>query len=378
MRIDPADTQSAIDRLTADLADAQAEARDSERGLLLARDEQIAAEEQAELRQRAYQRQADLVERGVGTAAAVETAELAASSARQAVLARRQAVTQAEARIDLAATRLQRVRIALAEAERRLADSTLRAPFEGTLSATSVVEGRLVAVNERLAELIDPYDLEISFQLSTAQFGRLVTPDGTLVQASVTAKLDVAGVDLSAEGTINRVSAAVGEGQTGRLVFARLDRAPGFKPGDFVTVHVQEPPLEDVVRLPAAALDASGTVLALNEEDRLEELRVELVRRQGDDVLVRGPNLAGREIVQARSPLLGTGIAVKPLRGSDAIAPEAPEMVELTDERRARLVAFIEGNSRMPKEAKARVLAQLAEPMVPAQMIERIESRIGG
>ena len=53
-------------------------------------------------------------------------------------------------------------------------------------------------------------------------------------------------------------------------------------------------------------------------------------------------------------------------------------MVELTDERRAKLIAFVEGNQRMPSEAKERVLAQLSELQVPAQVIERIESRMGG
>ena len=53
-------------------------------------------------------------------------------------------------------------------------------------------------------------------------------------------------------------------------------------------------------------------------------------------------------------------------------------MVELTDERRAKLIAFVEGNQRMPTEAKERVLSQLAEPQVPARVVERIESRMGG
>ena len=53
-------------------------------------------------------------------------------------------------------------------------------------------------------------------------------------------------------------------------------------------------------------------------------------------------------------------------------------MVELTPERRAKLVAFIEGNQRMPTEAKERVLGQLRQDKVPAQIVERIESRIGG
>ncbi len=41
-------------------------------------------------------------------------------------------------------------------------------------------------------------------------------------------------------------------------------------------------------------------------------------------------------------------------------------------------MAFVEGNDGMPSEAKARVLAQLREPQVPAQIVERIEQRMGG
>lgn len=380
VRIDPADAKAALDRVRADIADAQAEARDAAKALNLARDEQAAAQEQAELRQRAFQRQQDLVTRGVGTAAAVETAELAASSARQAVLARRQVMTQAEARIDQAETTLSRANIALAEATRGLEDTTLTAPFAGTLSATNVVEGRLVNNNEKLADLVDPDALEVSFRVSTAQYSRLLDASGALIRADVVAVLDVSGVDLTATGRISRASVTAGEGQTGRLVFARLENAVGFKPGDFTTVQVREPAVENVVRLPASALDASGTVLVLGDGDRLEALSVTLVRRQGDDVLVRGDGLAGREVVDARSPLLGAGIAVTPLRKAKngEVAPTSPAMVELSDDRRAKLVAFIEGSTRMPEAAKARVLARLSEPLVPEQMIKRIESRMGG
>ncbi|MEQ6201749.1 HlyD family efflux transporter periplasmic adaptor subunit [Sulfitobacter sp. HNIBRBA2951] len=378
VRFDPADTQSAFERSQSDLADAQAEARDAARGLTLAGDEVAAAQEQADLRIRAAQRQRDLATRGVGTAAATETAELAASAARQAVLARRQALAQAEARVDLAATRTARAEIALAEAQRRLDDTVITAPFDGRLSATAVVEGRLVAANERLAELIDPDDLEVSFRLSTAQFARLLDADGAIVKAQVSVILDVAGIDIAVQGRITRTSAATGEGQTGRLVFAALDRAAGFKPGDFVTVEVQEPALSDVIRLPASAVDATGGVLLLDAENRLEAGTVTILRRQGDAVLVRG-DIAGREVVEARSPLLGAGISVKPLRkGATAQTPEEPEMLELSEERRAKLVAFVEANKRMPKEAKARVLSQLAKPQVSARTVARIESRMGG
>jgi multidrug efflux pump subunit AcrA (membrane-fusion protein) len=377
VRIDPANAQSTVSRVQADIADAQADGRDATRALALAKDEQLAAQEQADLRAKAQQRQSDLLARGVGTAAAVEVAELAASSARQAVLSRRQAVTQAEARIDQATSALLRAEIAQADATRGLADTTLIAPFDGKLSAPSVVAGRLVGTNERLAELIDPDALEVSFRVSTAQYARLLDLSGDILGAEVNVILDVSGVDLTATGQINRASAGAGEGQTGRLIFAKLNDSVGFKTGDFVQVQVQEPAVENVVRLPSSALDASGTVLVLGSEDRLETIDVELIRRQGDDILVRGRGLEGRDVVEARSPLLGAGIVVKPLRGVNEI-PAAPSMVELTDERRAKLVAFIEGNTRMPAAAKARVLAQLGKAQVPTSMVERIEGRMGG
>jgi multidrug resistance efflux pump len=98
---------------------------------------------------------------GVGSAAAVEDAELAAATAEQAVLSRRQAEAQAEARATDAETALERSRIALAEAERQLAETTLMAAFDGVLAEVDVAAGRLVSRNERLAQLIDDTALEV-------------------------------------------------------------------------------------------------------------------------------------------------------------------------------------------------------------------------
>lgn len=379
VQIDPADAQSALDRVINDVLDAEAEVRDADRALLLANDDVAAAREQAALRDRAATRQADLKTRGVGTAAAVESADLAAASARQQVLSRRQALAQAEARVDQAATRLERTGIAKSEAERRLADTEIRAGFSGTLSDVAVIEGGLVTMNERMARLIDPTALEVAFRISTPQYVRLLDDAGALKPARVTVTLDLLGIDLSASGQVTRDSASVGEGQTGRQLFATLSDTRGLKPGDYVTARVAEPPLENVVRLPAAALNAANQVLVIGEGDRLERLTVTLLRNQDDDVLVRSAELAGREVVARRTPLLGAGIRVKPLRPEgEAVAAEAPALVELSDERRAKLVAFVESNERLPAEAKERILSQLSKPRVPARMVERIESRMGG
>ncbi len=375
-RIDPTDAQFALDLARADLTDAEAEVREAERGLNLARDELAAAQSQAELRKRALDRQLDLEERGVGTAAAVELAELDAASAEQAVLTRRQAEATAEARVDQAQTRLSRSRIALAEAQKALDETTITAPFTGTLQAVSVVEGRLVSANEKLADLIDTTALDVAFRVSTAQYRRLLDENGDLILAPVRIRLDVFGLEMETTGRITRDSAGVEEGQTGRLVYARIDDPQGLKPRDFVSVLIEEPPIDNIVRLPATALGSDGTVLALTAEDRLRAVPVTLVRRQGNDILVSGDGLDGLEIVTERSPLLGPGLKVRPL-GTSPDAEETAQMLELSEDRRARLRQFVEDSPDIPAAMKTRLLAQLEQPEVPAQTVERLERRMG-
>jgi multidrug efflux pump subunit AcrA (membrane-fusion protein) len=384
-RIDPANAQSVLDRAANDLRDAEIAARDAGRAVQIARDTLTATQEQADLQQRAYDRQVDLQARNVGSASAVETAEIAAAGARQSVLSARNALAQAETAVDTTATALNRARIARDEAQRTLDDTTIRAGFDGTLADVTAVEGGLVSANEQLATLIDATRLEVAFRLSTAQYSRLLDSAGRLMNLPLTATLDMQGIGLTVEGTITRDSASVGEGVTGRLVFARLDTPGGLKPGDFVEVAVEEPPLDSVALLPATAVDADNTVLAIGPDDRLRALPVTLLRRQGDAVLVRGDDIAGQRIVAQRSPLLGAGIKVRDLteRATPDTATPDPaeaeaELVELTPERREKLKAFITASNRMPEEMKTRILAQLDADRVPARMIERIESRIGG
>lgn len=378
--VDPADAEAAVALAEAEQAEAAAELNDAERALKLAEADLDSTREQADLRAKALERQKSLLESGFGSNALVEEAELSASSARQSIVSRQQLLAQAESRVDLARSQLVRAGINLDEAKRRLSDTRVFAEFDGTLADVTLVEGGLVATNEQVARLIDADDLEVSFRISTPQYTRLLDADGRLTAQNISISLDSFGAELTANGRITRESVSVSEGQTGRLLYARLADARGFRPGDFVTVKVEEPALSNVAVLPATAVDAAGTVLVVGEEDRLSLHPAPVLRRQGDNVIVPADDLNGRVIVAERSPLLGEGIKIKPVNpGAPPAAAEAePEMVELTPERRARLIAFVENNQFMPKEAKERVLAQLAKESVPANMIARIESRMGG
>ena len=95
--------------------------------LALSLDELDASIHQYELRVQAAERQKSLLKRGVGTEAAVESAELSASSAETQSLSKRQAVANVEARINRATTELNNTKII--------------APFDGLLESDTAEYG---------------------------------------------------------------------------------------------------------------------------------------------------------------------------------------------------------------------------------------------
>jgi len=375
-RVDPADAEAALAIAQSDLARAEAELREAERALTLAAEDVAATQAQFDLRARALERRVGLTERGVATEAALEESELAVASARQALVGRKQAQASAEARADQAATALDRQKITVSEAARRLADTTVRAGISGTLADVALVEGRLVNTSEQLARIIDPDALEVSVRVSTAQYLRLIDENGRLRDAGAQVALEVAGYEISSPGRLVRASATVATGQSGREVFVELANPRGFRPGDFVTVRLSEPALERVALLPASAITAGGEVLVIGEDNRLSAQPANVLRRQGDDVIVEAGTLAETEIVREVGPMLGAGILVRPLRqnAEGQLQPDEPEMVMLDPERRARLIAQVEGNTRMPEQVRARLITQLSQDSVPAQTLERLEN----
>lgn len=378
VRLDDADAQSALSRTDSEVSDAKFEISEAERAIALADDELLAAIEQEALRNAALARQKDLQQRGVGTTASVEAAELALSSAKQSVLSRRSGLDQANARLNQARTRLARAELANRDALRHLNDTVMRAEFEGVLSGVNLVQGGLISANERVGQLIDPSALEVAFRVSTQQYARLISEDGQLISAPAEVSLDAIGGSVTSKAVLTRDSGSVADGQTGRVLFAKLDNAVGLKPGDFVSVKVEEPAMRFVVELPATALNAQNQVLTVGEGDRLETLDVTLMRRQGNNVLVRSRDLPGRDVVTQQTPLLGKGIKVKVLREGASMEPEAPKMVKLTKEKQEELIKAVEGNQWIPAKPKERLLTQLRSGEIKEETLKRLESRRGG
>jgi hypothetical protein len=171
-----------------------------------------------------------------------------------------------------------------------------------------------VGRNERLARLIDDTALEVSFRISTAQYARLIGEDGSLPQVPVRVVLDVFGLDLAADAVLTRESGSVGEGQSGRVLFARIEDARGLASATSSASRWRNRRSPVSRAFPRRRWGRTAACWCWARRIRLAA-EVVLMRRQGDDVLVSvPPELAGREVVAARTPVLGEGIRVNPFR----------------------------------------------------------------
>ena len=298
-------------------------------------------------------------------------------------MSKRKAILQAQSRLSQSKGTVIRRELAFANAERKLKNTQVKAEFDGTLSNVSLVSGGIVNNNERVGLLVDPSSLEVKFRISATQFNRLIDDSGNLQTIPTFVKLDVFGTEISASGFIERSSATVGTGLTGRLLISNLSQGnvSSFRSGDFVTVSLKEPILDNVIELPSNALSGGNRILTLSDEDRLKEIEVTVLRRKKNNVIIDASNVDGKEIVTNRTPLLGAGIKIKPIRpgATDVNNDEAPEPenIILDDERRQKMITFIDGNSYIPKSAKKKIIKALNEKKVPLKLINRIESRMG-
>lgn len=373
---DPSSAKADVQLAQTALREAEAELSEAKDALVLSNDELRAAERQFDLRVQATKRQQSLRSRGVGTESALETAELSESSAETAALGKRQAVANAKARINLAETGLSRAEINLAEAERKLNDLSVRAEFDGVLTNVTGVLGGLVNSNERLGELIDPNALEVAFRISSAQFANLASAQGGINAAKV--KVHFTGLETPISAHVERSSAAVGEGLTGREIFASLtgDMVDAVRSGDFVTVTLQEPELKNVSLIPSTAANASGEVLVVGDDNRLSAGTVKILRKQGEDIIVQAEQLVGQRIVKQRAPQLGVGILIEPRGATTSTEPQTPQVVELTPEQQAKMTAFVK-DGQMPDQVKKRMLDSIATGKVSKRMFDRITANMG-
>lgn len=324
LRVDPFAYEGALIEARANLASTRAAIAEIDARLASEREQLEAADAQLELGRADLERALSLAGSGALTDKEVDARRLILSQREQASSLRRNNILIAEAQRTQQEANAERLEWKVREAQRRLEDTALVAPFDGIISDETVETGRSVNANEVVASIYDDSALDLKFTLTNAQYGRMATDADPLVGREVELSWSVGGTHYTWPATIDRIGARVTAERGGVEVFARIGEASNpvqLRPGAFVSLTVPDRIWPQTFRLPETAVRNSDHVF-LVVDGKLERRDVRLIAWDGEDAILDGDMNDGDIVLATRLTEATEGVSVREPSGETA-APEA-------------------------------------------------------
>lgn len=326
LRVDPFAYEGAVLEARANLASVQAAIAEIDARLASEREQLQAADAQLQLGNADLERALSLVESGALTDKEVDARRLILSQREQASSQRRSNILIAEAQRAQQEANAERLEWKIREAERKLTETALIAPFDGIISEETVETGRSVNANEALISIYDDSALDVRFTLTNAQYGRMATDADPLIGRKVELSWSVGGADYAWPAIIDRIGARVTAERGGVEVFARIAEADNpvqLRPGAFVSLVVPDRIWTQTFRLPETAVRNSDHVFIV-VDGKLQRREVRLIAWDGEDAIITGDLADGDIVMVTRLTEASEGVRV---RGpSAAAAPvDAPQ-----------------------------------------------------
>ena len=383
-RLNQKDYLNELEIAEIDLEDTKAQLSEAISKLDYANLEFEVSESQLNLRKNALDRQTQLAESGLITSSQLENTQLAYSSSKQQFLNKQNLVKSSKNAIDKLKIQLKRRSISIDKAKRNLDETEIKAPFDGIIASVNILPGSVINKNEKLGTLLDPNSLEVMFNLSANEFARVIDKDGKLLNLDITAYLKLSNKDIPFIGKIERINPEIMNIGSGRKLFASINLGENktLRPGDFVVLEIKEPFLKNITVLPSSAVTIDGKIFILEEDNRLKEIEVTILRRQGNEVIVSGAP-TDKEYVMQRSPQLGNGLKIKPLRKKDREISNSVnlsknnELVTISPEKQKKLINILDKLDRMPKSVKDRLYEEINSGKIKAKTLKRLEKNMG-
>jgi RND family efflux transporter MFP subunit len=237
-----------------------------------------------------------------------------------------------EARVASAEARVQSARAELAQAEADLKRTKIRAPFDGRILFTQVGLGQYVSKGQALGRLYSTGIAEIRLPLTDQQLGYLDLPFGArptddLPEIAVTLRAEVGGRATEWIGRLHRMEGAVDPDNRVWYAVVRVDDPYGLQRteqqtplaiGLFVEAEIGGRTVDDVFRLPRAALRNESSVLIADTDNQLRRRKVNVLRTDFESVLISGGLEAGERICVSPVEAFVDGLLVKIVTESEA------------------------------------------------------------
>jgi len=182
-----------------------------------------------------------------------QTAEAAANSARKQYEAQVNNARQNYRAIEAAQASMAAAESQLAQAEKNLADTTIRAPFDGHITDRPVSVGQWVGTNNKVATLVRISTVRLQLQVPEQRAAEVIT--GMTVTARVAAY-----PNRDFTGKVHAVVPSVDQNSRAFIVEARFDNPKvELRPGMFANAKLMLPGTERGVFVPAKAVFYDNT-----------------------------------------------------------------------------------------------------------------------
>ena len=212
----------------------------------------------------------------------------------------------------------------LNQAQRDLARTELKAPFDGLVRNEHVDLGQFVSRGSSVGVIYATDYVEVRLPIAASQlmyFGLPISTRGQIpleIQPPVVLTADMGDTRLIWEGLLVRAEAEIDERSRMLYGVVRLpsmlnDQSWPIPVGLFVQAEIRGRKVDGVVRLPRSAIRDNNHVLVVDKDNRLHFRQVKILRLEHDDVLIN-EGLSDGELVSI-SPLqtVVDGMRVQPV-----------------------------------------------------------------
>ncbi len=242
-------------------------------------------------------------------------------SLRDRKLASETQMDQARRSFKLAEATLNESKIQLEQAKTNLARTIMHAPFAGRVRREAVDIGQYLSRGENIATLYATDFYEVHLPIGIEQFYYLDIPPGTqgVLEQDQTLPVTITGKvgerEFNWEGELQRTEGEIDAAT--RLVYGvvtvanevTIGKAP-LLVGMFVKASIQGREFPDIVTLPRGALRDNQQVLVVDQDSRIRFRTVDILRIQGNEVLVQGGIAAGEKVCVSALTIAVDGMRV--------------------------------------------------------------------
>ena len=209
----------------------------------------------------------------------------------------------------------------LEQARRNLERTRIKAPFNGLVRDESVDLGQLVGPGGPVATLYAADRMEVRLPLADRQLAFLNLPIGQLgalpptLQPEVVLSAQYAGQALRWSGRIVRAEAQIDTLSRMVNIVAQVDEGERGPPavGLFVNAEIQGLKVENIVVLPRSALRGGNRVLVVDDRNRLRFRSVSPLRLYRDEVLIQTGLAPGERVCLSPMQTPIEGMRVNPI-----------------------------------------------------------------